>query len=291
MPLTDLVRNLNDLNHRPAHWAQGIAQFISSDGRVFVRFANLFLESVFQPIVETATGKIHGHAASLQAYRASSWLPVDAETAFSLPGDDDEFVYLDRLVRTLHALNYLAGHLRGNLLLRVHPRHVAAVPSDHGLAFEEILRPYGLLPRQITLELDIDGIPDTDHLKQAVKNYRSRGYGIAVSRFGHSQINFNLIDALQPDLVKLDALLLASTRPLSRLIRRLHQTGARVAIEGADTPSLRKGTARLNVDLLQVHAPTRQRTFPVAKSLSTSALPADPTLYYPNAFHALNTAR
>lgn len=106
MPLTDFVRNLNDLNARPAHWAQGISQFISTDGRVFVRFANLFLESTFKPIVDTATGKLHGHAASLRAYSFSTRLPVRPEAVFVLPSDDEEFVYLDRLVRTLHALNY-----------------------------------------------------------------------------------------------------------------------------------------------------------------------------------------
>lgn len=60
-------------------------------------------------------------------------------------------------MRTLHALNYLTKPSRGNLLLKVHTRHVLSVPSDHGHAFEEILKPCGLFPEQITLEIEIDG--------------------------------------------------------------------------------------------------------------------------------------
>lgn len=266
MPLTDFVRNLNDLNARPAHWAQGISQFISTDGRVFVRFANLFLESAFKPIVDTATGKLYGHAASLQAYSFSTWLPVRPEAVFVLPSDDEEFVYLDRLVRTLHALNYLIQPTPGNLLLKVHPRHVASVPADHGLAFEEILRSCGIIPKQITLELELDAVEDFGHLKRAVSNYRSRGYGIAIARFGKNHIDFSLIDELQPDIVKLDSLLLSSARPLQRLVKRLQQSGAKVLIEGVDTPGLRKGAASLDIDLLQAHTPARHQQTPIRGS-------------------------
>lgn len=257
MPLTDLVHNLNKLNTAPQSWAKSASQFVSSHGRVFVHFANLRLESLFLPIIETATGTVHGHAAALRAYSFSTWQSVKAEAVFVLPSDDAEFVYLDRLVRTLHALNYLTHHIRGNLVLKVHPRHVVSVPADHGLAFEEILRPCGLVPEQITLELEIDAIEDTDHLKLAVHNYRARGYGIAIARFGRKPIDFKLLEELQPDLVKLDPLLLASARPLQRLIERLHQLGAKVVIEGVETRTLRQGAATLNIDLLQSHAPLR----------------------------------
>ena len=43
-----------------------------------------------------------------------------------------------------------------------------SVPTDHGLAFEEILRSCGLTPQQITLELDADGLEDVDHFTLAV---------------------------------------------------------------------------------------------------------------------------
>ncbi|MGE5384839.1 MAG: EAL domain-containing protein [Betaproteobacteria bacterium] len=258
MPLTDLVLNLNKIDSPPETWAQTPSQFIAGQGQVFVHFANLRLESLFVPIVETASGKVYGHAASLRAYNFSTWQPVRHEAVFVLPSDNEEFVYLDRMVRTLHALNYLTHQLRGNLLLKVHPRHVASVPAHHGLAFEEILRSCGLAPEQITLELRIDGVEDPEHLKRAVDNYRSRGYGIAIHRLGTSPVNLGLLTELRPDVVKLDATLMATTQPLQRLIDQLHEAGARVMIEGSDNKTLCRGAAALDIDLLQSH-PTTHR--------------------------------
>lgn len=261
MPLSDLIRTLNvPSGSLPGHYARsGLDQpFVAVDGRVFLHFANLRLESHFLPIAETRSGKTHGHAASLQVFGLSNRQPIAPEAVFVLPTDDAEFIYLDRLVRTLHALNYLTRPNRGNLLLQVHARHVMSVPADHGLALEEILRPCGLLPEQITLEIDIAGVEDLAHLIRAVASYRSRGYGIAISHFGRRQIDFGILRELQPDIVKLDSLLVSSTRPLKPVIEALHELPAQVLIEGIDTAAMRKGASARNIDLLQAHAPLRR---------------------------------
>jgi EAL domain-containing protein (putative c-di-GMP-specific phosphodiesterase class I) len=261
MPLSDLIRTLNvPSGSLPGHYARsGLDQpFVAVDGRVFLPYANLRLESHFLPIAETRSGKTHGHAASLQVFGLSNRQPIAPEAVFVLPTDDAEFVYLDRLVRTLHALNYLTRPNRGNLLLQVHARHVMSVPADHGLALEEILRPCGLLPEQITLEIDIAGVEDLAHLIRAVASYRSRGYGIAISHFGRRQIDFGILRELQPDIVKLDSLLVSSTRPLKPVIEALHELPAQVLIEGIDTAAMRKGASARNIDLLQAHAPLRR---------------------------------
>jgi len=261
LPLTDLIRTLNIPNATfPQSYARnGLDQpFVAADGRVFLHYANIRLESQFLPIVETRTGQAHGHSASIQAFGLSNNQPLAPEAVFVLPTDDAEFVYLDRLVRTLHALNYLTNPIRGNLLLKVHPRHVQSVPADHGLAFEEILRPCGLIPEQITLEIDTDRIEDIEHLIRAVASYRSRGYCIAVSHFGRSQLDFALLRALRPDIVKLDRQLLSSTHPLEHIIANLHELSARVMIEGIDTSAMRKGAVASHIDLLQAHAPLRR---------------------------------
>lgn len=277
MPLTDFVRYLNAQHPLPASGLRSTTPFVSEDGRVSVHFANLRLESAYAPIVDTATGEARGHAAELRAVGLRTRQPLAADAVFVLPSDDEEFVYLDRLVRTLHALNYLTylnRHSRGKLLLKVHPRHVASVAADHGLAFEEILRACGLLPEQITLELEIGGIAESSeageaggkeaaaHLVRAVANYKSRGYGIAVGRFGRRaellEREFGLLREIRPDIVKLDPLLLGAEQPLPTLVERLHALGAPVMIEGLDTPQLRKGARASGIDLLQVHPPLRR---------------------------------
>lgn len=267
MPLTDLVRNLNSRSQPPVSGRQSSTPFVAAeDGQVFVHYANLRLESRFLPFVDTHTGQVGGHAAELAVLGLSNRQPLEPGAIFALPTDDDEFIYLDRLVRTLHALNYLTHQVRGNLLLKVHPRHVASVPADHGLAFEEILRPCGLVPKQITLEIDVGAIDDRQHLQRAVTNYRSRGYGIAIGHFGRSLIDFTLLQELQPHIVKLDPLLLASGRPLQRLIDRLHVLSAQVMLEGVDTAFLRRSAAASDIDLLQSTAPPRRLLQAAAKA-------------------------
>ena len=273
MPLSDLIRTLNSPSDSlPGHFARsGLDQpFVAVDGRVFLHYANIRLESQFLPIVEARSGKAHGHAASLQAFGLSTRQPIPAESVFVLPSDDSEFVYLDRLVRTLHALNYLTRPARGNLLLQVHARHVMSVPADHGLAFEEILRPCGLFPEQITLEINIEGVEDRPHLIKAVASYRSRGYGIAIGHFGRRQLDFGILRELRPDIVKLDSLLLSSPRPLQRIIEALRRLPAQVLIEGIDTAAMRKGAQAGNIDLLQAHAPLRRLPHSIPTTSSAS---------------------
>lgn len=262
MPLTDLVRYLNarSQGHTPA--LQPPAPFLSKDGKVLAHFANLQLSSLFLPIVETATGQVHGHAASLQAFNLSRKTALEPHAVFVLPSDDAEFIYLDRLVRTLHALNYLTHHVRGNLLLKVHPRHVLSVPADHGLAFEELLRPCGLIPEQITLELDIDGIEAEAHLQQAVANYKQRGYRIAIHRFGRVSLNYERLARLEPRIVRLDPSLLESPQQLEAATRRIQALGALTLIEGVDTRALRQGAQASSIDLLQAKAPLSRLIHP-----------------------------
>jgi hypothetical protein len=75
------------------------------------------------------------------ARRLAARKPMPCESAGSV-------MHFDRLCRTLHALNFLAQrqHAGGYLQLAVHPRHLLAVPSQHGLVYEAILKRCGLAP-------------------------------------------------------------------------------------------------------------------------------------------------
>ncbi|GHT96810.1 hypothetical protein AGMMS49545_22870 [Betaproteobacteria bacterium] len=262
MPLTDFVRHLNtqhisqEFAKNPAHARSGAAApFAVAQGKVVAHFGNLQLASRFLPIVETVSGQTHGHAASLLAFDLTRQTSLKPDSVFDLPADDEEFITLDRRVRTLHALNYLTHLARGNLLLKVRPRHVLSVPSDHGLAFEEILRSCGLMPKQITLELEIDDITATGHLQRALANYKARGYHVAIHRFGRVSLNFDLLEILRPEIVRLDTNLLENPDTLTVATRRIHAIGAKTLIEGVDTKGLRQGAHDSGIDLLQAHAP------------------------------------
>ena len=257
MPLADFVRYLNSqlpdqpsVGHSPTHFA-------SENGRVHSLYEGLRLESAFFPIVATDDGRLRGHSARLQVSDETG-RPLGPEVAYAQPRDDKAFVVLDRLVRTLHTLNYLTyRHRQSLLLLKVHPHHVASVAADHGVAFEEILRSCGLMPAQITLEFDV-AKEFNGHLQRAIASYRSRGYGIAIGGFERHDLDFSLLDEIRPAIVKFDPLLVGWPRPLVPLIDRLHQQGAQVMSKGPYSLARRGYAQGSGVDLLQVQAPAHR---------------------------------
>lgn len=260
MPLTDFVRYLNAQLPFPHSRSQWASPFYSENGRVLVRYRHLCLESEFLPIVETSGGGVRGHAARLLATARNSRRAVDDRTVFSLSASSEELIFIDRLTRTLHALNYLT-HLdrksRGLLLLKVHPRHVAGVAKDHGLAFEEILRVCGLLPDEIVLELCAHDDFDTAHLLRAIASYRQHGYGIALAGSGSRAPGIGLVRQAAPAIVCLTPAENGKSAVIRRYVDALHASGISALARGEDRPLPRANLIKNGFDL-RTEAP-RQR--------------------------------
>jgi EAL domain-containing protein (putative c-di-GMP-specific phosphodiesterase class I) len=252
MPLTDFVRYLNaqlPFTHSPL---QAGSPFFTENGRVVVCHADMRLESEFFPIIATENGGIRGHVADLYVTGKSNFRRVEAQAVFVLPENREELVFVDRLVRTLHTLNYLTyldRKSRGLLLLKVHPRHVASVASDHGLAFEEILRSCGLLPKEITLELEIREGCDSAHLLRAIANYKSRGYGIALTGSDKYLPDLTLIREAQPMIVSLDRNAIHSTESVRPFIDELHRLKIKAMLRNESSPPARKSLLDSGFDL------------------------------------------
>ena len=193
MPLTDLIRYFNT-----ADSASG--SMLYPEGERAAAWCNgLRLGSLFQPIVDLRDERIVGHRASLRAVRDDG-TPIDGDAAYALCGDAAAVVHFDRLCRTLHALNFLAQrrHAGGYLQVSVHPRHLLAVPSQHGLVYEAILKRCGLAPEDIVLELDADAL---DTLPEpALASYRQRGYRLAL-RLGDSPLALPAALTFKPDML------------------------------------------------------------------------------------------
>lgn len=94
--------------------------------------------------------------------------------------DANDIIFLDRFLRTLHALNHinLGRENKGQLILDVHIRHISSVPSQHGQVFEKLLSELGLTPSNITLRIDLNDIKDNQHARDAVQSFIDRGYQI-----------------------------------------------------------------------------------------------------------------
>ena len=176
MPVAELIRYFNAAD------TAGDSTLYVADQRVEAWHAGLRLGSLFQPIVDLRSERIVGHQASLAA-RHENGTPASGQAAYAHCESPAAVVHFDRLCRTLHALNFLTQrrHAGGYLQLPVHTRHLQAVPNQHGLVYEAILKRCGLAPQDIVLQVDASALAsEPDQLQRALANYRQRGYRLAV---------------------------------------------------------------------------------------------------------------
>ena len=197
MPVEDLIRYFNAADR------DGDSLLYPRQGQVEAWHAGVRLFSRFEPIVDLCSERIVGHRASLHGQRENGE-EIGSEAIYALCEQENSVVYIDRLCRTLHALNFLAQQRTtgGFLQVQVHPRHLLAVPSQHGLVYEAILKRCGLSPEDIVLELAAGAIDADGHFTQALQSYRQRGYQLAL-RLDDASAPLDKALALQPDVIRL----------------------------------------------------------------------------------------
>lgn len=214
------------------------------------------LSSVFQPLFNTQQ-QIVGSEALLRA--RSQGLQIPPISVFRIAAAQGTLVALDRLCRTLHLLNFLAyPHPYEHLYLNVHPRLIAEV-FHHGVVFEEILASVHWFTEQITLEFSEHELKQGEpaRLRDSAQNYRQHGFGLAIDHFGQDLTQLGTIEAMQPDLVKIDLALLDQNRPsrlsqqLSQLVSTLHQANIAVALTGIETIQHNQIASDAGIDLRQ----------------------------------------
>lgn len=255
MPLTDLVRYLNSRDRDQRPFLRLDDPFVATATGAEAHYARITLNSEYAPIHVGGSGSLHGHAAILKARGDLNDLPLHPDAIFTIPSNNAEFVHLDRLVRTLHALNYLLHPEQQHLYVRVNLRHIEIVPGGHGIVFENALRACGLDPHSITLEINIVEAPD-EALRTALDTYRARGYCIALSVHGHDWYDSHWLLKLRPDVVRLDKTLIKQPEQLHLLALRLADYGIRSLIE-VENPAQARRAANAGVELLQSAAGTQ----------------------------------
>lgn len=260
MPLTELVHYFNKRN-RLAGGAGGDGLKVV-DGRVRARFGTRVFGTLFQPVADRASGQVIGHEAHLQVLEGDDETALPAQAAFLDARDDDELIYLDRLARTLHALNFLVEREQrdGFLALNVHPQLIRVVRDHHGHVFESVLSRCGLTPDRIVLELTDDGFEDLPRLAGAIAEYRERGYRIAIDNFGRHSSDLERLEALAPDIVKLDRSLIGhaghlslAKRVMTEMSAEVRRLGMRVVCQCIENPLQLQVAGDAGVDWLQGH--------------------------------------
>jgi EAL domain-containing protein (putative c-di-GMP-specific phosphodiesterase class I) len=100
------------------------------------------------------------------------------------------------------------------------------VPDHHGHVFEGVLARCGLTPDRIVLELADDGFGEVSRLAVAIAEYRERGYRVAIDNFGRHSADLDRLEALAPDIVKLDRCLIGHFGHLSLAKRVMTELAA-----------------------------------------------------------------
>jgi EAL domain-containing protein (putative c-di-GMP-specific phosphodiesterase class I) len=183
--------------------------WLDADGRAQGRYFNTTLTSVFQPLrqIDAVAGKgaIIGYEGFAHSYSASDnglylWKLLDHAAS------DDESIELDRLCRMLHSINFYRQEQAhaGDLYLSVHARLLAAVDSNHGMAFRRILNLLELPHEKIVLQLPTITENQGWLLNYVLDNYRRNHFRLAVNADDVAQA-VGLLEKVRPDVIKIDA--------------------------------------------------------------------------------------
>ena len=183
-------------------------------------FLGIRLNSAFQPIYDSEAGELIGHEALLRPSLSGNQA-ISPEFAFSFSDQSGRLVKFDRVARTLHVLNFRQIYAENGLLfLNVHPSLLLA--SMHGKVFERILHDNSVPTDRVVIEIQESVIEQDKLLKEAVENYRDRGYQIAIDGFGRRHSNLERLWQLSPDLVKLDMNLIQEAEKIQMCAKSLH---------------------------------------------------------------------
>lgn len=152
-----------------------------ADGGVVGDWFGCELSSVFQPVVLPTDGSTTGYGAYLRIL-GSGERALSPWTLFSANADDNRLVALDRVARTVHALNFLSSVEGDSLLfLKVHGRLLAAVSGDHGAAFRKVVDALGLPSERVVIETPLEASSQPDLLAFVLRNYRNNGFQVAIN--------------------------------------------------------------------------------------------------------------
>lgn len=260
MPIQELVDFFND------RFQDDRVQYLPDEPlrlrgeRVVAQFYGFRLSSRFRPLLRAADLGIESHEACTHVTSGDGQL-LGTRELFDAAALANAVVYVDRLSRLVHMLNYLVHSDRyRTLFLRVEPRHVLGVSGDHGRYFEDVLHRCGLAPAQVVITLDsvIRG-GQSPALLEGLQNYRRNGYRIAVL-VDRTVLALNGIDpllALAPEFARLDGTFAyaALARPEAdsdyrHVVSRFRDSGTAMIQDDVETNSQARFAGDAGVELL-----------------------------------------
>lgn len=193
----------------------------------------------FQPIVDVDDQSIYAYEALVRGVNGEP-----AHTILDLANDANRHS-LDQGCRTkaIEMASDLGMATTGaSLSINFYPNAVYNAATCLHRTLETAMRKNFPLDRLIFEVTEGERVRDQEHLNAIIREYRSRGFRIAIDDFGAGYAGLNLLANFQPDILKIDRELTreADTRGASRVIIQAimtacHSLGVQVIAEGVET--------------------------------------------------------
>jgi EAL domain-containing protein (putative c-di-GMP-specific phosphodiesterase class I) len=220
-----------------------------ANGRVVGEFYSAKLASVFQPIV-AADGKTFGHHGYLRVASASGE-SLTPYAVFARAVDDLALVKLDRLTRSLHALNYFhRAPEHAKLVVHVEQRLLGAIANEHGAVFESILAALSIKPDRVVISLPHTALSNPGTLVRSILSYRNRGYGVVVQVNGLSDPGLGRLFLAEPQFVQFDLPKAEDYEATKQFVRALHRNGYQAIARKIETAEQATAAREIGFDLL-----------------------------------------
>lgn len=216
--------------------------WLDAEGRAQGKYFNTTLTSAFQPIrvfgsKTAAEGAIIAQEGFARSYSEDDsglhlWRLLDQAAS------DDESVELDRLCRMLHSINFYR-QVEGDIALHlsVHARLLAAVDSNHGIAFRRILNLLELPHDKIVLQMPVVTHNQGWLLNYVLDNYRRNGFQLGTSA-ADARGALALLEQVKPDQIKVDARELTDEAGTEKLLRVAAERNIRVVFKRVENPEV-----------------------------------------------------
>jgi len=202
----------------------------------------------YQPIISVETGEVFGyealgrHVIGPEVRSLGPFFQASAEdpTLAELHRD------VDRSLRRVALTEFAAADPETLLFLNVTPRlmveHLALRPEELPWTLR-VMDEVGMDPRRVVIELTEEAVGSrTASLRRLVDLYRARGCAIAVDDVGAEASNLDRIGYFEPDIIKIDAVMLRRSiqeRSFRQVLRGLgtmaEGLGASLLFEGVET--------------------------------------------------------
>ncbi len=227
----------------------------------------------FQPIVDTASGRVYAHEALVRGVDGES-----AYTVLSAVDDANRYAFDQQCrVKAIELASTLGLANDGALLsINFFPNAVYEPHACIRLTLAAATRTGFPLDKMIFEFTESEKL-DTAHLLNILKTYKEIGFKTAIDDFGAGYAGLQLLAKFQPDIVKIDMDLIRAidVEPVKRSILRhtlsmLKDLGVMAVCEGVETLGELRALQDIGANLIQGYLLAR----PSFQSLAAPTIPA-----------------